>query len=316
MQKFCLFLISIIIMVSCKKKKEDTPLDPNTIRLTKIVQDNTASEFYEYDTDGRIIKVTNQTTGNPISVVATVAYTGNTATITYPIVNNAGLNASFSTKYILNADGKPLQRILEDRLEFLPPGNNAQRDFVNDTTKYEYDAQGLLIKETQTIWDSTWSKANVGGYITTSFELTKQVLNYSNANGNMASIMGSGTKLSRNFSSTNGITYTSNTLLDESSTLAYTSSYANKTDFKNSFILNELGAFFNDTYYANKSYQNFPSKISSQYTEKNAVTNAITNSSSKANDYMYTYNSNGFIASIKQTNSLGNSTTTQYFYNP
>jgi YD repeat-containing protein len=315
MQKFFLFLISIIIIASCKKKKEDTSVDPNTIRLTKIVRDNAESEFYEYDTDGRIIKVTRQTTGNPISVLATVTYTANTATLTYPSVINAGLNATSSTKYILLNDGKPLQRIREDRLEFLPPVNNEQRSLFNDTTKYEYDAQGLLIKETQTILDSNWAKENVVGY-TTSVELTKQVRNYTNANGNVASVIGSGTKLSRNFSSTNGVTYTSNTLFDEAITLAYNSSYSNKTDFKNIFILNELSVFFNSAYYANKNYQNFPSKISSQFTEKNAINNVITYSSTYTNDYSYTYNSNGFVASIKQTNNFGNSTTIQHFYNP
>ncbi len=69
-------------------------------------------------------------------------------------------------------------------------------------------------------------------------------------------------------------------------------------------------------YQINKNYQNLPSKISTQYTEKNAANNTITYSSTDANDYVYTYNSNGFVASIKQTNNLGNSTTTQYFYTP
>ncbi len=218
-----LLLISIIIVVSCKKKKEDTPLDPNTIRLTKMVKDNSSTEFYEYNTDGRIVKVTNQLNGGPLSVVATVAYNGNIATTTYPSVNNAGLNATFTVKYTLNNDGRPLQRVAEDRLEFFPPGTNAQRDFVNDTITYEYDVQGLLTKQTQVTWDSTWLKDNVGGYITTGFELTKQVRNYTTTNGNMTSVTSNGTKFSRSFSSLTGITYTGNILLDKSGTLAYNS---------------------------------------------------------------------------------------------
>jgi hypothetical protein len=250
------YILFIALLASCRKK--DKLINPDEVRILKTsasFNGATGNQIFDYDGQGRIIRISGNTNNEPPQTSATITYSGNEVFLKEPDIISAAVKISSETKYVLDATKKPLQRIRVETQEYFPP-NNPQRNFTNDTTYYEYDAGGLLTKTTNNSRDSVWSN---NGLTFTNLTLKRMVSSYAYNNSNPISATGSGTRFTRQF---NGfITGEFNDILEESSTFDYSKGYANKTDFSNAFILNEYNVLFLLTYPLNKNNKNIPNKI-------------------------------------------------------
>lgn len=310
MQKPLYFILFTFFILSCRKK--DRPVNPDEVRILKTsstFNGNTWNQNFDYDGQGRIIRISGNANNEPPPSFNTITYSGNEVLIKEPGVASSAVNLFFETKYILDADKKPLQRIRVETQEYFPP-NNPQRNFTNDTTYYEYNTAGLLIKTINTNRDSAWSLSNNGLAVTT-LTLKRLVSSYAYSNGNPISITGSGTRFTRQFNGV--ITGEFNNLLEESSTFDYTKGYANKTDFNNAFILNEYDLLSLLTYPLNKNNKNIPNKIIHQSVVKDIGGGNPFVLINETLNYTAAYNKYGFLSNINSN--AGQSSGINLIYN-
>jgi hypothetical protein len=287
------YILFIALLVSCRKK--DKLVNTDEVRILKTsasFNGVTGNQIFDYDGQGRIIRISGNTNNEPPQTSATITYNGNEVLLKEPDVVSAAVKISSEIKYTLDAGKKPLQRIRVETQEYFPP-NNPQRNFTNDTTYYEYDAGGLLTKATNNNRDS--SSLEQAGLTGTSLRLKRVVYSYSYNNGNLTSVAGLGTSFSRVFNGS--ISKEFNTTLEESLLFNYTKGYSNKTDFSNAFILSEYNILFTLPYPLNKSYKNIPDKITRQSVEKDASGAPMFTNSETVN-YIASYNKYGFLSNL------------------
>lgn len=305
MSKDLLLLFFICLLASCDR--EDPPVDTPDASIYMAVTTTVNGDHYyfefRHDAEGRIVHIVNHT--NIGGSQASVAYNGNEILITGDPVVLPNINRSYTIKCILDQNKNPTQRIRTEILRYFSPANH-QNTYIADTTNYEYDANGILTKSVNTYRDSTWNLPGTALTVT-KMDLKKITFVYTNINGNLSSGNGTGTRFIRTFDG--AITNETTTVLKKSIAMDYTSNYPNKTDFINTFILNEFKVIFSPlsiqspVYLLNMVHKNIPNRIDHNHAEESTNGNTIQTIGGRE-EFIATYNNNGFLSSLK--NSGGN----------
>ena len=296
MNKSLLLLLLVYSISSCKK--EDPPINTDEVRIFKTINTINGNKVhlnFEYDAQERLTRLGLENT----ETKATVKYVGNEIIITEPTLTSPTLTIHHETRYVLDQNKNPTQRILTKTTRYFSPAND-QTNFITDTTYYEYDASGLLTKTIDTHRDSTWILPGTASLVSR-MALDKITILYTNSNGNLSSGNGTGTRLVRTFNGTSTIVF--NSIIKKSIQLDYSSNYPNKTDFNNIFILNEYNIIFTKAfpespfYILNKKYKNLPNRIDHNLTEEYTI-GGTTQTAGGREEFTYAYNKYGFVTNI------------------
>lgn len=292
MKRLFLLILPAFLLFSCKK---DDPINPAEVRLLQTKwtdgNGNLFTTLLDYDAEGRIIRLSHQTNNNPPKVYANVTYSGNEVRMVETGESNAASAHTREVKFVLDGNNQPQSRIELITNEYFPPQNWAQRDFFADTAIYIYDGQGLLLKKTGTSRDSVWSN---NGSEQTSVRTKTHTTDYTTTNGNLSSVVRTSQENYR--LRTAYSTYTSQGSEEDRYTFEYSQAYANQTDFKNAFLLEEFSVLLSE-YPLNKNYRNLPDKINSSSVSRSG-TGAIISSSSNSGTVAFSYNKYGFLATM------------------
>lgn len=279
-------ILLILLFFSCKKDN-----DPRDLRLLRIettdYNGNLVNTEYQYDNQGRIIRITSKKNNEKPVEVVTVGYSGNDVfLVSFPDFD-AAYTQSTEVRLTLDASGKPQKRIeYTNRVSKVP---NPSKEFRYDTSFYEYDATGLLKKITRIRRDSIWLQQDY--IVKRKFDF---IVNYTNSNGNL---------ISRD----EFVTYPYTTIRAGVTTISggsseyhhvynYTKGFSNGTDFKNAYVLNEYPFFFYDPP-LNGNYKNMPDQIVVNNIDRDINGNIIFNGKGTYN-LDRVYDKNGFLSTI------------------
>ena len=294
MKKLLVLLCTACFLGSCKKNDIDT----SAFRLekTEITDVNTGDKYFqsfEYNASGRIIKALSTTNNNAPVTTATISYNGNTITIVPEPVHTAGFDYVCEIRYTVDASGKPLQRAENLFDEFKSPGTFPQRDFMTDTTNYEYSPDGLLTKITGHSFDSTWYNP---GAVNTNTTRRNYTFVYTNIGGNLQKADKDITE--RYHVTTPGGSATTLRNKAETHQFAYTKGYPNKTDFSNAVILSELEILFPKIYPVNSAYKNVPDRITYTGIVKDGNTGAVISTDSGDQTFIIDFGLSSLMSAI------------------
>jgi hypothetical protein len=282
---FAGMIVFFVFPLSCKKND----VNPDEVRLVALESTDSTGTYktvFDLDDLGRIIKV--HESGAPQVAIMNVVYQNNQIIITQPQTNNDAITTIDSVVLIINADNRVQKRIATSFLETKPPLNLPQRTYIYDTTIYEYDGAGLLNKETYRQRDSTWFNP---GQVQIFLSIRNGMSTYVNSNGNVMSTNSNLESTSSTYQ--NGTLYTSKHTIMSNTSFEYAKGYANKTDFRNAAVLDELNLL---QIHFNRNYKNLPDKIKRSSEEKDER-GTIVSSNATNSDIVVTYNSYGFITS-------------------
>jgi hypothetical protein len=222
----------LVWLLSCKKDKEVVNPDEVRILKTKSVDanNNVNNISFEYDTQGRISKVFSYTNTQTPTLVSEINYSGNETVIKQPVISNGNLIQTAEVRYSVDNSNRPLKKISTETLEFLVTANGVQKTFITDTTVYEYDGVGLLLKSSRSKKDSVWTSGTITGNWEANVSLTKGTANFTNVNGNINQIefLDNILFISSAYNRSPGITGKQSEEL--SIKYEYDKNYANKTD--------------------------------------------------------------------------------------
>lgn len=291
------------LFISCKKTKDVNTAEVRLTAIETISAGQVSSIHIEYNND-RVSRISSSANNAAPVTMFTVSYNSNEAVLALPAISNGLSTVTDTTRFILDAAGRVIKKMRYSYNEF--NANDPQRTFIYDTTVYEYDAIGLLKKETRSGWDSTWFNPASGLQIIT--VRTTGTVAYTNSNGNLAS---ASEVSDRDFSTKQGsraVTTARHTVV--TTTYQYNKNYANKTDFTNAFIINELNAFAGAP--LNSLYASLPDKFSTSILETDNNGAAIYSNTVQAENIL-TYNSYGFASGKTEATAPGTKTT--YVYN-
>jgi len=282
---FAGMIVFFVFPLSCKKND----VNPDEVRLVALESTDSTGTYrtvFDLDDLGRIIKV--HESAAPQAAIMNVVYQNNQIIITQPQTNSDAITTIDSVVLIMNADNRVQKRIATSFLETKSPLNLPQRSYIYDTTIYEYDGAGLLNKETYRQRDSTWFNP---GRVQIFLSIRNGMSTYVNSNGN---VMSTNSNLEINSSTDqNGTLYTSKHTIVSNASFEYTKGYANKTDFRNAAVLDELNLL---QIHFNRNYKNLPDKIKRSSEEKDERGTIVSNTATNS-DIVVTYNSYGFITS-------------------
>lgn len=292
MRRFIPVLVLAVVALSCRKeKKQVNPADVRLLRTESVTAGITHKRNFEYDASGRIIGVTHQENNKAPVPYLTITYNGNEVTLTGPVFGPAFID---ETKLTLDAEKRVVKKTKYSYLEFGPPVTNPQRTYIYDTLVYEYDAAGLLKKATGNIYDSTWYNP---GQPTIALTRSSVVVNYTNTNGNLATINKITTETGNSWQVGGPAPQGATTTREENVVFQYNRVYANATDFTNAAILNEIELF--NLSPLNKKYANLPEKATISSVTRDQAGNTIFSSNDVTNVTLG-YNSYGFLSSLLQ----------------
>ena len=288
--------------LSCKKNDINT----EEVRLTAIETQFAGGSnriAIEYNSSGKIVKLTSQSASQPLVTLFNVSYNGNEITMVVPEVINGLARVTDTLRLTTDRNGRVQTKIRVSSQEYFA---NPQRTYIYDTVLYEYDVAGLLAKELHYNKDSTWFNPSAG--LRNSVSRTIGTAIYTNSNGNLTSINEvsdfTATTLDRGniyLAKTNTVTVTM---------FEYTKAFKNKTDFSNAAILNELR--FLSGAPLNKNYANLPEKTTITSTTKDGSGTIISNQSSTGS-WSLSYNDYGFLSG--RNNPAVSTEKTTYIYN-
>jgi len=290
-------LFACILLISSCKKDNEPNFNTDEVRLigvdSKISATDVSHTVIEYDGNGRINRVSSHMNNQTAQTVLNISYSGNVILLVKPPINDAGSTIIDTTRLFLNSTGQVTQRISSSYQEFKAPFNQPQKTFIYDTTTNEYDADGFLKKASKESWDSTSVLNQSNGMVSTSIIHDTYIANHTISNGNLTAISSIGTMSSE--TRYNGTIHTFKKSTENNITYHYTNSSANKTDFTNAAILDEINIL---TFAPiNKNYKNLPDKNTETTIEKDQ-NGSVTNTFTSSVEWQYTYNSYGFIATM------------------
>jgi len=293
--------ISVFVLAGCKKDKIDT----TTIRIekTEVTSGSSVfSTFFSYDAQGRLIKTSGKTNNEAEVTTATITYSGNEVIIQHPLINNTGFSETHEIRYQLNAEKKPILRTETGtrNFSFAP---TVQHDYYKYESDYQYNVAGYLVKINKSSYDSTHLAQPVGTSIQTAS--ASSVIDFTIAANNLSSVR-STTQIVHEIINTGGgsLNFTDNKV--QVWDFGYDMKFSNKTDYLNNFLLSELEIF---------QVEWFPYAAGATYVPDVITYNESSNGQSvtnTTNQFEYTYNKHGFIASIKNKN---NPSPIKIFYN-
>ncbi|MCS3797065.1 hypothetical protein [Niastella sp. OAS944] len=255
-----LSLLFIISLDSCKKDSDKQPED--TTRVVKVSNYYTGSNgdeydatILEYDKSGRVISLKD--TSDPSSGF-TVSYVGDEI-ILQQAQTQPGSNV-YSARYKLNSNYLPIQRITADGRNDMT-ATNPSFVLYADTTKFEYDAAGLLVKATGAGYDTTWAKySSTQTYISASRKV--YTISYTNNDGKLMAVNINEAETYRTMQvGSNNSSSSSAYNNEEIYSFEYTKNYANKVDKINAWLFAELGLLYKGKIPMIK-YANLPDKMS------------------------------------------------------
>jgi hypothetical protein len=215
---------------------------------------------FEYDTEGRIVKISSGRNSEIPGTICTIDYNGSEAIFTYPDNNT---RSAFYLKYLLDQNNQPITRIASNTLQNDQVGY-FQRSYMYDTTEYVYDGAGKILTEKYRQNDSTFFRPS---YTVTQVSNTIEVKNFSNVGVNAMSW-----KSIRN--RRNVTRYNSDPPLTGSSeitqdvTFGYTNNWTYPHFGKNAFIFQEFQTFSLPVAHYSR-YSNYPDRFTSKTVEKN-----------------------------------------------
>ncbi len=299
MKNFLVCILFSTILFACRKER----ITPDEIRLLKTTtggpNGSKKSTNFEYDSQGRIVQITRNTNNEPAKRIAVISYNGNEVTLFDTSENNTTSKIEKTVKFVLDNDRKPLQRIQIETWQLLDPAYE-QKNFIADTTYYEYNSAGLLTEIREVRRDSVWFFQYAQG-LETHINLQSITRSFQNNSNNVVSVSGSGTRFYR-VTNTNG-TLSKNYTQEELTSFDYSNQFNNQTDFKNAFILAEYGGdlFFS---FLQPNVKNIPNKVITSSVEKDDTGTPVLTNSFTAN-YKVFYNGYGFLSgfTLQNTNS-------------
>jgi hypothetical protein len=281
----------LILLLACTKDKKK--INPEEVRLIgwEFKADNGDMHRFTISYDGadRISRFSTSLNNQSQKTLFTVIYSANEAIMVRFPPSDPSLTIADTIRLILDGTGRPLDRIEHNFAEFSSP-HPPQRSYKYDTIHYEYDGVGLLIKETRVYRDTTWFNP---GVIETSVTTLTGMRNYSSAGENI--VAHSTTSSSSSVTRRLGNIYTSGRSSESTVSFEYKQDYQNKTDFTNAAILKELH-FWGDVAF-DKSNINIPEKITTASIEKDQ-NGAVISSQNSTQNFLFTYNSYGFVSSV------------------
>jgi hypothetical protein len=291
------------LFFSCKK---NDPVNVSGVRVLKINYKDSSgvpgsTTVFDYDLQGRITKVAS-TYNSSTSTLAEITYSGSDIIIT-PVL---GLPIVSEIRYTVDAAGNPLTRIQSTITTFNAP-NPPQYEYKTDTSGYEYDGSGLLVKKTTTSFDSLWFKPDANE-IDIAINTGKSTAIYTNTDNMLAQIDITGYDSSRNTFGNNRLDFQTKTV--ELYKFNYSKSYKTKTDFTNSIILTEYGTLPNVYYPLNKSYSHFPDHIVISSVRTDLSGGGVTSDSQTIN-LGINNNKSGFITNLDFLSGNGNVSSSQ-----
>jgi hypothetical protein len=304
LNRLFIFASIILFVSSCKKEvtpapivnpKPDTTSDnTGSFRLMSVERRNDDSSLvysygFQYDASGRITRIFSPA-NNPQVTMATISYNGNEAVFAHPAVNPLpGIYSTDTIRFTLDSDNKALKRIEysylqnDDTLGSLPI-----KTYIFDTTAYEYDAAGLLLKETRGLRDSTiWI---INGVISMNNNLHNTITNHHISGGNVVGINQVSVTTPGNFTEEKNVSF------------EYSNAYPNNAAFSNPAVMNEMNFFYD--WPLNNSYKNMPDKMTSETINKDGSGNILHTSNT---DYTLglAFDKNGFLTTYFDSNYTG-----------
>lgn len=297
MKRITFLLLSVIFLFSCKKEKINT----ENIRLLKTTtggpNGSKLNTNFEYDSQGRIVRITRNSDAEAAKLIATVSYSGNTVVIVDTSEYYPTSKVAKTIKFTLDAERKPLQRIKVETHHFIDAAYE-QRDFINDTTYYDYNAEGLLTQTREFHADSIWFFQIAAG-LNTHLDLRTVTRTFQYNNSNVVAIAGVGNRVYRQQNTSGVLNRQYN--VEESVSYTYAAGYMNRTDLNNVLILAEYGGsvFFS---VLNPKAVNLPDGRVFRYVEKEIATGAETIAESDVATYKVFYNSFGFLSGFTSQN--------------
>jgi len=289
---FALSAVCVFISPGCNK---GSPFIPDAPHLTsvQIKSDRDTTRYdYEYDGSGRVSRILTTQNNQPRTTFYDIRYNGNEIILTQSGLSTPDHNLRDTIHLFTDGNNQVLKRIKKQFSEYTGPNHNPQRSWHYDTTTYEYNADGLLMKSIRSSYDTTWY--NPGSPRTTvvrSLATTTHTIN----DGNLVQ-----TKEITNIAQVERTTtdvFFDNRSTELTKNFRYNLSYLNKTDFSNAAVLSEVNWFSQIPF--NKKYRNLPNHIDVVLILKDQ-NGSVNGSLSTQFSYQYTYNANGFIDSRDQ----------------
>lgn len=304
-----LFAFASIILFVSSCKKENTTTSPSPIvnpkpdttsdstvkfRLMSVerrTDDSTLvySFGFQYDSSGRITRVFSPE-NNPQGTIATISYNGVEAVFAHPVTSPLpGIYSTDTIRFTMNSDNKALIRIEHSYLQNDDTlGTHPIKSYTFDTTVYEYDAAGLLAKETREVRDSTiWIN---NGVTSMTNDLHNTITNHQISGGNVVGI----NQIS--------VTTPGNQTEEKNVTFEYGKAYPNNAALSNPAIMNEMNLFYD--WPLNNGYKNMPDNMTSETIDKDGSGNII-NTSNSTYILGLTFDKNQYLATYFDSNYTG-----------
>jgi len=295
------------ILFACAKSS----VEPTEIRLQRIVVTNTGNTdttitSIEYDTQGRVISLSDKINGGALTNQFNISYVNGEIIIkAFPQNELKGVQ---ETRYAVNSNGLPVKRIAYQYLDFNDVGTNQKIKYY-DTTVFEYSAGGLLLKTTRNLIDTlVYIPAGMPTENTVEAHTITGI--YTSDNNLMKSYL-----LTDLYSSTKRVganIYTTKFSHEFTTIFEYLKNYSNQFDYSNTVVMNECFFIFNGTDYFNKNYKSLPDKIIGTSIAKDANGNITSTYSYPIQIELV--NKNGFLSELKRTEN-GNTSTKTFIYN-
>jgi hypothetical protein len=289
MKKIHLFLLAIMCLIlaaSCSKNSPNDNNPPVSEQKWRMLTYKTAnsldsSEFtFQYDADGKMSSATQKYNQQSPIPSFNIQYAGNDITIRY----RDDPTGEDTVSLFLDNNKKKTKRVMHGI--YLPQPVSPFTDYRRDTSDYEYDGTGLLLKETVHHRD-TINWPNGDWLIKNGLE----VINYNNSNGNLASVTHLRHDTSRSVIA--GVAKTKITTTEITANMSYTKQFPNKTDFTNQEVLNEFHFF--TPYTIDKGYSLIPNSMNYQEVQKDQSGAIIYSSYPPTYLYEFTYDTSGLV---------------------
>jgi len=307
--RFATFIITSLLIFSACQKETTNNITDDVVRIaemrTELINDS-ASNVFEYDSQGGIVKIRYQPQNAPSFVRFTVAYLANEIRLTGEHISS--ISTSIDTIHLyLDGGGRLIKRMQHLYFDYTGDPTYNPRTYSRDTSLYLYDASGFLIKETRMHQDSNWLYVGVE---TMQDNHSTEVITHTIQNGNLASTVGIKNGTGHGFTPSTGNVVNTSSYLETITYFEYTKAYPNKTDFTNALVLNEI--YLLDVFPTNEKYKNLPEKVTISQVQKDP-NGTVVATNNFLYTYEFTYDANGYVTSRVNTQQAG--TKVKFVYN-
>ena len=252
---------------------------------------------FDYNSSGKITRVSSSGNNSASETIFDINYSSNGIILSKPEENSPAITVDDTIMLVVDNNNRVQKRIELSFTEFKAPTNLPHRTFTYDTTIYEYDAAGLLKKTSLSRRDSTWFNP---GSVQLNIMRKTGTDTYTNVNHNLTAI--NSTIDLNAVSHQNGQIYTSKMNTTSVTTFQYTRNFANKMDFNNAAVLNELALLTNAP--INPNYANLPDKQSQTYTDTDG-SGAVISTHTYDESFGFGYTGYGFLKSYESSSKKG-----------